>query len=154
MKNVDSFLKKLELSQCTKKYSVLIASLMFLWSGVNKINHFDKKVAALCRKTNFDCNIAKFGMVNVILLEIFGFIFLIEYFFKKKYLFDVFKKINKVVDLSQKQLIQIILLLVLLFLIIVTAIYHPPNFSHPIPFLSNLTTFGLFSYVYSDLFNC
>ena len=30
-------------------------------------------------------------------------------------------------------------------------IYHPPNLERPIPFLSNLTTFGLFLYVYSDL---
>ena len=90
-------------------------------------------------------------MVLVILLEIIGFLFLIEYYFNKSYLYNLFDKLNIFIKISQKQLIQIILLLLLLFLIVVTIIYHPPNMKHPIPFLSNLTTFGLFLYVYSDL---
>ena len=55
--------------------------------------------------------------------------------------------------LSQKQLVQLILILVLIFLIVVTLIYHPLDLKKPIPFLSNLTTFGLFLFVYSDSFS-
>lgn len=149
--NIDLLLKNLELDDNMKKYGILLASIMFLWSGQNKIFNFDKKVATLMKKTNLDNNICNVGMILVILLEIIGFLFLLEYYFGMNTLYNLFDKINIFIDLSQKQVIQIILLLLLLFLIVVTIIYHPPNLEHPIPFLSNLTTFGLFLYVYSDL---
>ena len=50
-----------------------------------------------------------------------------------KKLYDLFKKINVFVKLTQKQLIQLILILILLFIIVVTLIYHPPT-DKPIPF--------------------
>ena len=151
MINIDLLLKNIEFKNSLKKYGILLASIMFIWSGQNKIFNFDKKVLTLVKKTNLDTNICMFGMVLVILLEIIGFLFLIEYYFNKSYLYNLFDKLNIFIKISQKQLIQIILLLLLLFLIVVTIIYHPPNMKHPIPFLSNLTTFGLFLYVYSDL---
>ena len=153
MLNVDIFLEKMKSNVDFKKYGILLTSIMFIWSGVNKIFNFDKKVLTLIKKTNLDKNLCQFGMIIVILLEIIGFLFIIEYFFKKNILYNLFTKINIFIKLSQKQLIQIILLLLLIFLIIVTLIYHPFNINHPIPFLSNLTTFGLFLYIYSDLYN-
>ena len=157
MINIDLLLKNIEFKNSLKKYGILLASIMFIWSGQNKIFNFDKKVLTLVKKTNLNTNICMFGMVLVIILEIIGFLFLIEYYFKKSYyfkklyLYNLFDKLNIFIKISQKQLIQIILLLLLLFIIVVTIIYHPPNMEHPIPFLSNLTTFGLFLYVYSDL---
>ena len=151
MINIDLLLKNMEFKNSLKKYGILLASIMFIWSGQNKIFNFDKKVLTLVKKTNLDTNICIFGMVLVILLEIIGFLFLIEYYFKKSYLYNLFDKLNIFIKISQKQLIQIILLLLLLFIIVVTIIYHPLNMEHPIPFLSNLTTFGLFLYIYSDL---
>ena len=149
--DIDLLLKTLELDDNMKKYGILLASIMFLWSGQNKIFNFEKKVVTLMKKTNLDSNICNIGMFLVILLEIIGFLFLLEYYFGMDTLYKLFDKINIFIDLSQKQLIQIILLLLLLFLIIVTLLYNPPNLIHPIAFLSNLTTFGLFLYVYCDL---
>lgn len=149
--NIDLLLKNLELDDNMKKYGILLASIMFLWSGQNKIFNLDKKIETLMKKTNLDNKICNIGIIIVILLEIIGFLFLIEYYFGMDRLYRLFNEINIFVYLSQRQLVQIILLLLLLFLIVVTILYHPPSLVHPIPFLSNLTTFGLFLYVYSDL---
>ena len=149
--DINNLLKKMELNKEYKKYGILLASVMFIWSGTNKILHFDKKVLTLMDKIDLNKNICILGMILVILLEIIGFMFLVEYFFNSNVLFNIFNKFNIFLKLSQKQLIQIILLSLLLFLIVVTVIYHPFSLKHPIPFLSNLTTFGLFMYVYSDL---
>ena len=151
--NINNFLETLKLNNDYKKYGILLASIMFIWSGINKIQYFDDKILTLMNKINLDKTICIFGMVLVILLELVGFLFLIEYFFNSNYLYNLFNLINIFIKLSQKQLIQIILLLLLLFLIIVTIIYHPPNISHPIPFLSNLSILGLFLFVYCDLYN-
>lgn len=153
MINIDSFLKQLELDDSFKKYGILLSSIMFIWSGYNKIPNFDKKVLTLHNKTNIDENLCILGMILVILLEIIGFFILIDYFFRLNLFYKHFNKFNNFIKLSHKQLIQIIILLTLLFLIVVTLIYHPLDLKKPIPFLSNLTTFGLFLYIYSDLEN-
>jgi|TARA_B100001287_G_scaffold2170_1_gene1709 hypothetical protein len=129
-----------------KKYGILLASIMFLWSGLNKIFNFDKKVSTLMKKTALNKLICSSGMIGVILLETIGFMILIEYFFGLEIITRLFTK-----HIKSKNLVKIILLLLLLFLIVVTLIYHPFNMKHPIPFLSNLTTFGLFLYVYNDM---
>ena len=134
-----------------KKYSILLASIMFIWSGIDKIINFNKKVSTLSTKINLSPVICSIGMVLVILLEIIGFLLLVEYFFNLKIFYNLINKINIFIPLSQQTIIQIILLLILLFLITVTIIYHPP-WGKPIPFLSNLTIFSFFLYVYSDLF--
>ena len=131
-----------------KKYSIFLASIMFIWSGIDKIINFNKKVSTLSNKTNINTTICNIGMILVILLEIIGFLLLVEYFFNLKILY---KLINIILPLSQQIVIHIILVLILLFLITVTIIYHPP-WGKPIPFLSNLTIFSFFLYVYSDLF--
>lgn len=119
---------------------------------MKKILMFDTKVDVLSRKTSLSKIICQIGMILVILLELIGFMFIIEYYFKESFLYDAFSKINNIVKLSQKQLIQVTLLLLLLFLVVVTLIYHPLDLNKPIPFLSNVTTFGLFLFVYCDLF--
>ena len=134
-----------------KKYSIFLASIMFIWSGIDKIINFNKKVSTLSNKINLHPIICSIGMVLVILLEIIGFLLLVEYFFNLKIFYNLINKINIFIPLSQQTIIQIILLLILLFLITVTIIYHPP-WGKPIPFLSNLTIFSFFLYVYSDLF--
>ena len=131
-----------------KKYSIFLASIMFIWSGIDKIINFNNKVSTLSNKTNINTTICNIGMILVILLEIFGFLLLVEYFFNIKILYNL---INIILPLSQQIVIHIILLLILLFIIVVTIIYHPP-WGKPIPFLSNLTIFSFFLYVYSDLF--
>lgn len=152
MINIDSILKSMEINASYKNHGILLASLMFIWSGINKIFNFNKKVKTLSKKTKLNNTVSSIGMVLVILLELVGFVFLIEYFYQKQTVYNMFSQINRLVVLSQKQLIQIILLLTLIFLVVVTLIYHPFDHKKPIPFLSNLTTFGLFLYVYADLF--
>ena len=73
--NIDLLLEKLELDNNMKKYGILLASIMFMWSGQNKIFNFDKKVATLMKKTNLNNDICNLGMILVILLEIIGFYF-------------------------------------------------------------------------------
>tara|TARA_A100001015_G_scaffold10904_1_gene13121 strand:+ start:898 stop:1341 length:444 start_codon:yes stop_codon:yes gene_type:complete len=146
MNEIKETLQKLKISSSNKKYGILLASIMFLWSGVSKIRFFEKKVSILMKKTGLSNVLSSFGMILVILLETIGFLILIDYFFKLNLLTTCFIPV-----LNKQEVAQIILLLILLFLIVVTYLYHPFNLKHPIPFLSNLTTFGLFLYVYSDL---
>ena len=153
MINVDKELKYLELHSPYKKYGILLASFMFFWSGMKKILMFDKKVSVLSGKVHLPNTICQIGMILVILLEIIGFMLIVEYYFQESAVYDAISKVNKIVKLTQKQIVQVTLILLLIFLVVVTLIYHPLDLSKPIPFLSNLTTFGLFLYVYSDLFD-
>ena len=134
-----------------KGYGMLLASLMFIWSGINKILFYDRKVSNLSNRTMFPEWLSSFGMVNVILLETIGFFILVDYYCNLNIILQQDEYIIANGKVTKKEIVKIILLLLLLFLIVVTIIYHPPNLNKPIPFLSNLTTFGLFLYVYSDL---
>tara|TARA_B100000073_G_C23658191_1_gene543393 strand:- start:45 stop:473 length:429 start_codon:yes stop_codon:yes gene_type:complete len=131
-----------------KSFAILIMSVMFIWSGINKIFNFDKKVSVLMKRTGFPELLCNLGMVGVIILEILGFILLLEYYFKIPILTKVLEKF-----INQEQLVKLILILVILFIIVVTLIYHPLDFERPIPFLTNLTILGAFIYIYDDLFN-
>lgn len=150
---MNSILNKCKLNRRFKMIGIILASIMFIWSGFNKIFNFNKKVLILQGKIGLGENICRFGMILVILLEIIGFLLLIEYFLKQSYLYNIFDKLNIFMKISQEELIQIILLLILLFLFVVTIIYHPFDIKKPIPFLSNLTTFGLFLYIYVDIYS-
>ena len=152
MNSIKKILLNLRLDNNYKKYGILLVSIMFIWSGINKILNFDKKVNTLMNKINIEKNICIVGMLLVILLEIIGFVLLLEYYYKGDKLYKIFDNLNMLIKISQKELIQIILICLLLFLIVVTAIYHPLNIKRPIPFLSNLTIFGFTLYIYSDLF--
>ena len=55
-----------------KKIGVLLFYIMFFYSGIHKIFHFNPKVAVLTKKTGFPVIIATLGMIGVIILEIFG----------------------------------------------------------------------------------
>lgn len=150
---MDTVLKECRLNRNTKRFGILLASIMFIWSGFNKIFNFDKKVKTLQGKIGLGTNICRFGMVLVIMLEIIGFLLLNEYFLKQSFFYNIFDKLNVFIKVSQEQLVQIILLLLLLFIFVVTIIYHPFDIKKPIPFFSNLTTFGLFLYVYTDIYS-
>ena len=120
-----------------KQLSVCLFFIMFLYSGVMKVLHFDKKVDVLGKKTLLPKNLNILGMIGVILLEVIGTIILI---------FDTLYE-NSIPE----QIINFIYILYLLFLVVVTFLYHPPN-NHMIPFLSNVTTFGGLLYIYFDRF--
>lgn len=131
-----------------KSFAILVMSVMFIWSGINKTLNFDKKVSVLEKKTGLPEMLCMTGMVCVIILELLGFILLLEYFFKMPVLTKILEKFIK-----QEQLIRLILIAIILFIIVVTLIYHPLNFERPIPFLTNLTILGAFIYIYDDMFN-
>ena len=78
-----------------KSFAILVMSVMFIWSGINKILNFDKKVSVLEKKTGFPNMLCNIGMVGVIILEIIGFILLLEYFFKMPVLTQLFEKFIK-----------------------------------------------------------
>ena len=136
-------LKKVDM----KSFAMLVISVMFFWSGINKILHFEKKVETLVKKTGWPVTLCNLGMIGVILLESIGFIILLEYFFNMPLLTKLFN-----IFIPTTQLIQLILISVILFIILVTLIYHPLNVDRPIPFLTNLTILGGFMYIYADLF--
>ena len=111
----------------SQQISVILFFVMFIYSGLNKILNFSKKVSILSIKTRLPLIINQMGMICVILLEIIGSAIIVLYFFNCKYVdYNMVTQVNN---------------LFLLFLIVVTFIYHPP-WQTPIPFLSNLTTFA------------
>ena len=88
----------------------------------------------------------------VTLLESVGFMILIDYYCNlnlilRKDEYDVNGE-----KLTKKDIVKLILLSILAFYIIVTLVYHPFEMDNPMPFLSHVSTFGLFLYVYADLF--
>jgi len=114
--------------------AVVLFFVMFVYSGINKIQNFDKKVGTLKKKIDVSSdNLAKLGMALVILLEIVGSLYLVLYF---TYLMDKKNEVYKKAAIAT-------LVLFLLFMVVVTLLYHPPT-KQKIPFLSNVTTFAGF----------
>lgn len=103
----------------------------FIYSGINKITNFSKKVDVLEKKTNFNRGISEIGMVCVILLEIIGSLIVLGYL------------ISNSSNELYKNITIMTLFIFCLFLVIVTAIYHPPG-TKMIPFMSNLSMLGAF----------
>ena len=130
-----------------KQLAFILLSIMFVWSGIGKISSFKSNVAGLTKKTGLPKALCDIGMFLVVILEIVGFIILIEYFLNIKGISSAFSNF-----LSHKQLSKYIMLCVLLFLVVVTIIYHPFSFDSPYPFLKNLSLFGAFLYIYADKF--
>jgi len=120
--------------QILKKISVFLFFIMFIYSGINKIFSFNKKILTLQNKINLPYYICAIGMVLVILLEIVGSLIIYYYIFH---------------NYNIKYITNLIYILFLLFLIVVTYIYHPPT-DKIIPFLSNVTTFSGLLYLYAD----
>lgn len=119
-----------------KSLAIILFFIMFIYSGFNKINGFNKKVSILQAKTHLPFFINVLGMIGVILLEIFGSLVMILYFID-----------NYMIN---KYLVKTTNILFLAFLIVVTFLYHPPT-DKLIPFLSNMTTFAGLLYIYADL---
>jgi uncharacterized membrane protein YphA (DoxX/SURF4 family) len=120
-----------------KKISLFLFFIMFIYSGISKIFNFSKKVNTLQNKTGLPHQINVLGMIGVIILEIIGSLMLL---FNEIYPGIIPQYVNKLIYLSY-----------ILFMIVVTLLYHPPG-KAMVPFLSNLTTFGAFIYIYSDKF--
>jgi len=118
-----------------KQLAIPLFYIMFIYSGLNKINTFSKKVETLGIKTELPDIVNQLGMIGVILLEVVGSLLI---------MYDSYNK-----NVIPKLLIDFIKLQFLLFLIVVTFLYHPPT-EKIIPFLSNLTTFSGLLYMYSD----
>ena len=116
--------------------AIIFFFIMFIYSGINKITNFNKKVVTLLTKTGLPYIINVLGMISVILLEIIGSIIMILYFM--------------IDNLISIHFVKVINILFLLFLIVVTFLYHPPT-DKLIPFLSNMTTFGGLLYIFADL---
>ena len=110
------------------KIAIILFFLMFLYSGVNKIINYPKKITGLDNHTwnMLPKFLLHIGMIGVILLEIVGSIIIILHFWE----FGIPKKI-----------VEMTMYLFLLFLVVVTLLYHPPT-DKIIPFLSNVTTFS------------
>tara|TARA_R110001592_G_scaffold100667_1_gene285557 strand:- start:172 stop:540 length:369 start_codon:yes stop_codon:yes gene_type:complete len=119
-----------------KFIAIVLFFVMFIYSGVNKLSGFNKKVKILEKKTGLPHIINLLGMTAVILLEVFGSLIMISHFMMR--------------NLINIQYIKYVNLLFLAFLIVVTFLYHPPT-DKLIPFLSNMTTFGGLLYIYADL---
>lgn len=120
-----------------KKVAIVLFYIMFLYSGVNKIRNFNKKVDILGKKTNLSYVINSLGMIGVVLLEIIGSSIIILYSF------------NKIQE--YKRFVQLIYILFLIFLVVVTLLYHPPSKQKIIPFLSNLSHFSALLYLFADI---
>ena len=118
-----------------EKLAVTLFFIMFIYSGFQKINKFSKKVDNLQKRTGLSPPLNELGMIGVILLEIIGSLLIIYYFFDGN---------------IDKKLVKGICIVYLLFLIVVTYLYHPPT-DKPIPFLSNVTTFGGMLLIYNNL---
>lgn len=127
-----------------RKYGILLASIMFIWSGMNSLMNFNKKLISVHKRTDWPIWMSQSGLVSVILLETLGMIALLDYYFGGG-------MIIKGSEQQKREIASNIVLCVLIFLVVVTLFYHPLNVNNPVPFLSNLTTFGLFYYVYADL---
>jgi len=143
--SLDKILSLCKTNDNTKGYAIIITSIMFIWSGIDKITNFNKKVETLVKKTGWPSVLCIVGMILVIILEIFGFIILIDYFTKSDI---ILSKLNSIIQ--KKKLVKVILLAVIAFIALVTVIYHPPIQGKMIPFLNNLSLFGLFLYLYAE----
>jgi len=107
---------------------------MFIYSGYDKIIHFNDKIKSLDSKISKYIKLPeillKFGMILVIILEIIGPIIILSRMILGKNTPNVLKILSNITFVCY-----------ILFLIVVTLIYHPPN-DKIIPFLSNCTTLG------------
>jgi membrane-anchored protein YejM (alkaline phosphatase superfamily) len=105
---------------------------MFVFSGYDKIIHFNDKVKSLNNKLlkyiKLPDSLLKIGMILVILLEIIGPIIILSRIILGKNSPNILKIFSNITFICY-----------ILFLIVVTFIYHPPN-DKTIPFLSNCTT--------------
>lgn len=102
---------------------------MFFMSGLNKMMTLDKTIDNLKTKLNIDDNLAKIGIYIVILLEVLAPILIIYYIMTKEY----------------KDYAKYSVWALIMFTIVVTFIYHPPDFSNyykSLAFWANVSLVG------------
>jgi uncharacterized membrane protein YphA (DoxX/SURF4 family) len=103
--------------------------IMFFISGLHKVFTLDKTIDNLQSKLNIQKNLATLGVYIVILLEIVAPIFIIYNIITRKY-----------TDYAKYSVWSLII-----FTIVVTMIYHPPDFSNyykSLAFWANISLIG------------
>ena len=118
---------------------LILILILYILSGIGKINNFDKTSKILMKKFLIKLNLIFFKLIiiGVIILLIGGSSFLIYANFTKK--FNLIRKI--------------ILSALIIFTILATLLYHyPPVGADKYHFLKNLSITGAFTYALSNLF--
>ena len=124
----------------------IVFFIMFIYSGIEKIYNFDKKVTILDDKLKPIVRLPKIllnlSMYLVIFLEIIGPIVIFTKIYYGKNASPFLNMLSDIVFVS-----------FIVFLILVTVLYHQPSVSKIIPFLSNCTTLAglIFLYIISKL---
>jgi accessory gene regulator protein AgrB len=131
--------------------TVVLYQIMFVYSGVRKIQNFPSKTETLGKRVHKMTRVhmptwmIDSGMVAVIILEVIGSLVLIVYAFaktkKQSRPSKTFTAVAKTTTISMAT-----------FLVVVTLLYHPPN-EKMIPFLSNTTCFAGFLLMWQVLFD-
>jgi uncharacterized membrane protein YphA (DoxX/SURF4 family) len=107
----------------------LFITLLFFFSGFNKIKDFNQVTKGFVNKTKIPLFLAKIVILCVILLEIIAPLIITLYSYN----------LNKVLYLYTK----LSLIALIIFTILATLIYHfPPIGSNYYSFMSNLSTIG------------
>ena len=126
---------------------VSLYQLMFVYSGVNKLHHFDKKVDVLAQKVRDRTSlsppreVAQAGMVGAIVLEVVGSLFLV-YVALARPKGEVWRRCTAGVVLA-----------FVVFVVLATLLYHfPDGKGRLIPALSNLTTATGFLFMWQAVF--
>lgn len=132
----------------TTLLAVTAYQAMFIYSGIKKIENFEKKCETLIKKIkerlNLDTSsvLAKNAMLAAILLEILGSVILIVYALKYSN--------NEKPPILTKMITRATMLSFIGFVILATYLYHPYH-KQTIPFLSNVTTTAGFVLMYKTL---
>lgn len=108
--------------------SILLLSMFFM-SGLNKVSTVDKAISNLGNKLSIDTSLATVGIYVVIILEVLAPLIILYYIINKQYK-----------DYARYSVWGLII-----FTIIVTFIYHPPDFSNyykSLAFWANVSLVG------------
>lgn len=113
----------------TKTVAPTLLLSMFVMSGFNKLLTLDKTISNLQNKLNIDESLSKVGIYGVIVLEILAPIIILYYIINNQY----------------KEYARYSVWGLIIFTIVVTFIYHPPDFSNyykSIAFWANVSLVG------------
>jgi uncharacterized membrane protein YphA (DoxX/SURF4 family) len=113
----------------TKIIAPTLLLSMFVMSGFNKLLTLDKTISNLQNKLNIDESLSKAGVYGVIVLEILAPIMILYYIINNQY----------------KEYARYSVWGLIIFTIVVTFIYHPPDFSNyykSLAFWANVSLVG------------
>ena len=120
--------------------AVLVGLLLFfsqfVYSGIDKVRFFPKKVKTLRAKTGLGAALARAGIAGAVVLEILGSLLVLACFAQKA-------RGGCALPGALELLGRAALGGFLVFVVAATAIYHPPG-RKMIPFMSNVSVLGAF----------